>query len=90
MTIETITVRDFEAVAHNHQRARTTEGAAVLKLQPMEGLKFPCRWKHYNYYASGPKSQCNGLTVLQTMTRKNGFRISGRCIDGTVRVFRYE
>ena len=97
MTIETITVEDFEAVAHNHKRARTTEGTAVLKLQPMEGLKFPCRWKHYHYYkspnskrTSGTRTQCYGLAVLQTITRKNGFRISGRCIDGTVRVFRYE
>ena len=85
MTIETITVEDFEAVAHNHQRARTTEGIAVLKLQPMEGLKFPCRWNHH-----GPASQCNGVAILQRITRKNGFRLSGRCIDGTVRVWRYE
>jgi hypothetical protein len=90
MTIETITVGDFEAVAHNHF---TTEGTAVLKLQPMEGLKFPCRWKHYHYHKSPNskrRSKCNGVAVLQGLTRKNGFRISGRCTDGTVRVWRYE
>jgi hypothetical protein len=81
VTIETITVGDFEAGGHH----RKTEGIAVLKLQPMEGLKFPCRWNHH-----GPASQCNGVAVLQGLTRKNGFRISGRCTDGTVRVFRYK
>jgi hypothetical protein len=86
MTIETITVGDFEAGGHH----RKTEGIAVLKLQPMEGLKFPCRWKHYHSHASGTRPQCNGVAILQRITRKNGFRLSGRCTDGTVRVFRYE
>jgi len=82
MDIEPITQEEFEALYVS--RARSYDHSALSALQPMTGIKFPCRWKHR---AMGG---CSGHANIHPRARRMGFRVNCTCRDGTFYVFRYE
>jgi hypothetical protein len=86
VTSESVTQEEFDALPHSDGGAgRTEEGKLILALEPLTGIKFPCRWNH-----SGKSTACNGLTNFRGSWKRHGLDAKGRCRDGTVYVFRYE
>lgn len=83
--VEQINQAEFEALGHPRSRlAKTPEGAGVLALAPLEGIKFPCRYKH------GALGSCHGLMGFGAFAKRSGMVVRGRCSDGTIYLFRYE
>ena len=85
--ITPITQQEFEEVAgiSNKGASPTPELIAVRKLAPLTGMKLACRWNH-----TGRFRHCGGGTVLAAGAKRAGFKVSTRCKDGTLYVFRYE
>jgi hypothetical protein len=78
--IENITQEEFQTV-----RQISTEGWAVQNLQPLSGIKFPCRWHHQQ-----KTGICAGTTLVHRSAKKGGFRVSATCKKEIFYVFRYE
>ena len=76
---------EFETV-WPRSKSLAPESAKARALLPMSGFKTPCRWKH-----GKPKDTCGGAQMVRYAVRRNaGFKVSCRCKDGTLYVFRYE
>jgi len=80
MAIEPITREEFERVHTSH---RSECFIALSALQPMTGIKMPCRWKHN-------KNGCTGPGAVYACVKSAGFKIQTSCRDGVFYTFRYE
>lgn len=76
-----ITQGEFEALGRV-RGAHAKELALARALQPMEGFKVPCTYKHY-------ARTCSGISAVGRIGRNAGWTISGRCKDRVLYVFRY-
>ena len=85
--ITPITQQEFEEVGGTTSNGPnpSPELIAARKLAPLTGMKVPCRWNH-----TGPRRHCAGGQVLTAGAKRAGIKISTRCKDGTLYVFRYE
>lgn len=64
-----------------------TEYNAVRALEEGEAISFPCRWKH------GDRSNCSGVANIKAIAQNSQHPqkiISAICIDGIVKVGRYQ
>jgi hypothetical protein len=85
MAIEPITAEEFRVVEfRGGGRSPTPEGKAVVALRPGDGFKAPCRWKHYGIR----QLQCVGSSSAHKVASRGGFKVSTRCKDGVLYVFR--
>ena len=82
-----ITKEEFEAVRasrlHGGGRPVSAETVETLALKPLQGLRFPCRWKHQN-------DGCRGAQNLHQAGRRNNMRLRTTCKNGVLYIFRIE
>ena len=80
--IEAITQEEFEGLPGRRGTIRSPEARAMLALNPLEGFRVPCRWKH--------RPTCGGAVMLHRRAYAHSLLVSTSCKDGTLYVFRYE
>ena len=81
-------MRDFKG-----RKSLSPETKVVIQLQPMTGLKFPCRWNHTGKRRNkkgNPVQICSSAQMLRAAVKRNGFNISHRCRNKLVMVWRFE
>ena len=86
--IERITEEEFAVARGNRRGGGGREPSeltvAVRLLEPGQGFKLPCSYKHYGNY----KSACGGAQRVYKVSSRDGFFLTATCRDGVLYVFR--
>lgn len=85
MTTQPITKEEFESIHRRVGRTPSKETNVIQALSPFTGTKMACRWNH-----TGENHICNGSRVLRKAANRRHFKISTKCHDGTLYVFRFD
>lgn len=84
MTYRSITEEEYKAIsARTRGNLVAPEADALIALPLNQGLAFPCRWKH-----SGITAHCGGATLMHYTSYRRDFRVSTRCKEGTLYVWK--
>lgn len=83
-----IAQEEFEAIAGKEGTGYSEESLLIKALEPLQGIKFPCRWKHHTSKAG--QTHCYGLSNFRSLGNKHNLNIRTRCKDGAVYIFRYD
>ena len=94
MNITPITAAEFNSVAVVTRQPSSTLGWALFDVQPGEGFKLPCTYKHRtnqrrDFVSSGKYfSSCNGMAQAHNYANRHGFKITCKCKNGILYVMR--
>ena len=83
--MQDITSEEFYVIAEqvkNTSRGRklSAESVKLVSLKKGEGFMCPCRWVH--------GAACRGLNAMHVVARRNGGRITARCMEKNLYVLR--
>ena len=84
-----ITAEEFNSVAiisDATRRPRSTLGWALLDVQPGEGFKLPCTYKHRSYLQNA--ITCSGISSAHGTANRHGFKVTCKCKNGILYVMR--
>ena len=83
--MESIDAAEFISFYEKHRRGNSPSALhyKVLTLQPGEGFKMTCHWKHKGHV-------CSGSSIARRAGKKAGFSLLTSCKEGTFRVFRFQ
>lgn len=86
--IEPLSLEEYEAVPQALRRGRqpSAETLAIRALNPMMGLKMPCRGGHKANKTQG----CRVRELAHQTASRQGFRITTKCHEGMVYIFRHK
>ena len=72
------------------QRPRTPLTLAIRDIQPGEGFKVTCTYKHFPHKTNGKAyTACSGISTAHQTANRLGFKVSCKCREGMLYVLRY-
>ena len=61
-------------------------GCGLRDVQPGEGFKFPCTYKHREHDKNG--TSCTGISMAHGSAKRLGFKVNCKCYEGILYVMR--
>ena len=89
MSTTPITAEEFNSITIRRRGPGTATsplGCGLRDVQPGEGFKFPCTYKHKEYLKDA--TSCSGISVAHSSAKRLGFKVNCKCYEGILYVLR--